>query len=129
VALQGDEGGAPDAQEALHLVEAMLADHATRAPGFALVRESWDALVKRFPGDSAARVIDELGGLCTRRDRQDFVAFFQPRAEALRGGPRKYAQALESIDICIATSSAGEAAPRTRAAPPPKRAKGKSRAR
>jgi len=56
------------------------------------------------------------------RERQDFAAFFQPRIEAMRGGPIKYAQALEAIDVCVAAAGASAAASPQPAAPAKKRA-------
>ncbi|HET9652556.1 MAG TPA: ERAP1-like C-terminal domain-containing protein, partial [Usitatibacter sp.] len=125
MALREPSAGGLDAHETMSLVEDALDDDANRAPAFAFVREHWDELVKRLPTESAGRLIRPLGGLCSRRDRQDFAAFFQQRAQDLHDGPRRYTQALEKIDICIASSSAGErsAAPviKRKAAPRPGR--------
>ena len=116
LALGDENAGGLRPAEAQRFLEETLADDANRAPAFAYVRDHWAAWVAKLPPDSPSRLIDPLGGLCTRRDRQDFVAFFQPRVDSMRGAPRKYAQALESIDVCIAAASAaGEPAPAIKA--------------
>jgi len=46
------------------------------------------------------------GGFCDEPSRQEFVAFFQDRVKDYIGGPRNYAQALESIRLCQAHRTA-----------------------
>ena len=102
LALRDPQSGGLQPAEALELLEKMLADDANRVPAFAWVRDHWDAVLAKLPPESAARLIPPLANLCTRRERQDFAAFLQPRVDQLRGAPLRYAQALESIDTCIA---------------------------
>jgi len=40
--------------------------------------------------------------MCTRDDRVQFVNFFKDRAPKFLGGPRRFDQALERIDLCVA---------------------------
>lgn len=116
LALRDPNAGGLPPSEAQRLLEKTLHDDANRVPAFAFVRDHWDAWVAKLPPDSPSRLIDPLGQLCTKRDRQEFVAFFQPKVDAMRGAPREYAQALESIDVCIAAASApGEPAPAVKA--------------
>ena len=49
----------------------------------------------------------EMSGLCTAHDRDAFREFWSAKAEAVQGGPRSYAQALEAIDICVASMKHG----------------------
>jgi hypothetical protein len=107
----GDERVPIDGREALNLLEDALQDDANRGPAFTFVRTNWEALQSRLPPESGAWLLRPMGDLCTPRERQEFVAFFEPRAKALRGGPRSYAQAAESIDICLASRTGQAAAP------------------
>jgi len=107
----GDDRVPIDGREALNLLEDALQDDANRGPAFTFIRANWEALQSRLPPESGAWLLRPMGDLCTPRERQEFVAFFEPRAKALRGGPRSYAQAAESIDICLASRSGQAAAP------------------
>jgi hypothetical protein len=49
-----------------------------------------------------ARLMEPLGALCTREERELFFGFFKDRARKVLGGPRQYRQALERIDLCLA---------------------------
>jgi alanyl aminopeptidase len=129
LALREANAGGLEPAEAMLFMEKMLADEASRAPGFAVLRERWDAWVAKLPPESAARLLEPLGDLCTRRDRQEFVAFFPPRVENLRGAPRRYAQALESMDVCIAAAAVVSTAERAPAVKPAKKAKPRPRGR
>ena len=60
----------------------------------------------KLPPDSAARLATPLGELCTPQARATFVGFCRERAPRFLGGAKRYAQALESIDLCIAATSA-----------------------
>ena len=119
-ALHDEGSGGMQPAETLYFLEKMLADEANRTAGFAALRERWDAWLAKLPPESAARLIDPLANLCARRERQEFAAFFQPRIATLRGAPSRYANALESIDVCIAATSASSA---ERAAAPVPRVK------
>ena len=41
--------------------------------------------------------------LCTPQDRGALVALYQDKIADVPGGPRNLAQALEGVDICIAS--------------------------
>ncbi len=122
LALRDQKAGGLEPSEALELFEKVLYDDANRGPGFTWVRDHWDAIVAKLPPETAVRLIRPLGGLCTRRERQEFAGFFQPRIEAMRGGPIKYLQALETMDVCIASASASAVSSPQAAAPAKKRA-------
>jgi alanyl aminopeptidase len=107
IAMRAGEG--PDALgggELEMLLEGALGDDANRLASFAYLREHWDPLAARIPAWSVMRLASALGRLCTPAERETFSAFFRERAEKFPGGPMNYAQALETIDICIAARSA-----------------------
>jgi len=95
-----------DGGEAYFLMIDALEDEANRAAAFDFLRVHFDALVAKLPPDSAARLATPLGELCSPDARATFVAFYRDRAPRYLGGAKRYAQALESIDLCIAATSA-----------------------
>jgi alanyl aminopeptidase len=97
------EPGALDARESLLLLAEALSDKRGREPAFAFVRQHWDALIARLPPESSVRLVRPLGDLCASGSRERFAAFFAPKVDAMRGGPLAYRQALEAIDICVAS--------------------------
>jgi alanyl aminopeptidase len=107
LALRAD-GGAPllDGREAYLVASRAMQDDDNRAAAFTFVRGQWDALVAKFPKDWPIRVTRPLGALCTPEERAAYVDFFGERAAAFLGGPKQYAEALETIDICIAVRQA-----------------------
>jgi alanyl aminopeptidase len=48
------------------------------------------------------------GEFCDPAHRREVAEFFQERASKLPGGPRNLAQALEGIDLCVASRAAQE---------------------
>jgi alanyl aminopeptidase len=87
-----------DANNALYEV---LEDEANRGPAFAYLRANWDAVVAKLPAESPSWLISPLAALCTPEERATFAEFFKDRAARLFGGPKRYQESLESIDICI----------------------------
>ncbi len=79
-----------------------LEDDANRAAAFAYLRTNWDALVAKLPAEAPAYLLTPLGSLCTPADRTAFSTFFRERSTQFLGGPKRFEQALESIDICNA---------------------------
>jgi hypothetical protein len=97
-----------DGRDAFFLVENAIDDDFNRGAAFAYIRAHYADLVAKVPEDTPAYFIIRLGrGLCTRDDREAFVAFFGERAQQLLGGPHAYDQALEAIDLCVAARAAG----------------------
>lgn len=90
-----------DGRDAYTFLDATLYDPFNRPAGFAFLRAHWDALVAKLPAESTSRLIRPLGGLCTAAERDAFVEFFRERGE----NRLAYTQALESIDICIASNA------------------------
>jgi hypothetical protein len=89
-------------RDARDLVEDALEDEVNRRPAFDFVRANYDALVAKLPEYSMTRLMEPLGELCTREERELFFGFFKDRARKVLGGQRQYRQALERIDLCLA---------------------------
>ena len=98
LALQKELSG----RDARDLVEDALEDEVNRRPAFDFLRTHYDALVAKLPEHSMARLMEPLGELCTREERELFAGFFKDRAPQVLGGPRQYRQSLERIDLCLA---------------------------
>ena len=91
-------------RDVLLLVEDALEDDGGRSNAFAFVRTHYDALAAKVPPETPGNFARSLERLCTAGDRAAFVDFFGERAPRLNGGAKKYRQALDSIDICVAST-------------------------
>ncbi len=91
-----------EGRDTLAMMEAALIDDDNREAAFAFVRGHFDALVARVPKDTPGNFITESGKLCTPSALAEFRSFFQERAAKFNGGPRRYRQALERIELCVA---------------------------
>jgi alanyl aminopeptidase len=92
-----------DGREALYFLErGMLEDDTDRVAAFDFVRAHFDALVAKLPPDTQSDLVAPLGELCRAPERSTFVGFFADRAPRFLGGSKRYTEALESIDLCIA---------------------------
>jgi alanyl aminopeptidase len=91
-----------DGREALYFLERMLFDDFNRVAAFDFIRAHFDALVAKLPPETPADLVTPLGELCRQPDRSTFAAFFADRAPRFLGGAKRYAEALESIDLCVA---------------------------
>ncbi len=76
----------------------------------AFVREHAASLLPRLPRELAAYSIDALTSSCDPAKREDAAAWGQVHIAPLAGGPRVLAQALETMDQCIAERPAQRAA-------------------
>ncbi|MEK7738389.1 MAG: M1 family aminopeptidase [Pseudomonadota bacterium] len=95
-----------DARESVSILQnaANSGDYAVSLQAF--LQSRYDELLSRLPADYGAR-LPELGRLlCDANARNAFEAWFAPRAKKYPGGIRNFAQALESIDICLASRTA-----------------------
>lgn len=101
LAKEGDKDQVNGRDVLLFLNDALEDEH-NRAATFSFVRGHFDALAAKLPQDTAGQVMTPLARLCTKDDRVLFVNFFKDRAPKFLGGPRRYEQALERIDLCIA---------------------------
>jgi alanyl aminopeptidase len=98
------------AHETIRVVSGVAAYRPSAPAAFAFLRERWDALVARLPVDSGAGLVLVGTRTCDPALRGEVATFFDGRTTTRKGGPRTYAQALESMDACIAWSKANGAA-------------------
>jgi cytosol alanyl aminopeptidase len=101
VAKEGTQDKVRGPDVLLFLSDALEDEH-NRAAAFTFVRGNFDALNAKLPQDTAGQTMSSLSRLCTKDDRAMFVNFFKDRAPKFLGGQRRYEQALERIDLCIA---------------------------
>ena len=94
-----------DGREAYTFLEMALEDNFNRGTAFEHLRGHWDALQAKLPAESVARLLRRLPGLCTRAERDAYVAFFKERAPGHLGGRLAYEQTLEAIEICITSNA------------------------
>jgi alanyl aminopeptidase len=73
-----------------------------RVRAFDWVTSHFDALAERLATTRAGYVPLAFGGFCSVEDRGRVESFFGPRIEALPGGPRNLAAALETAGLCAA---------------------------
>jgi aminopeptidase N len=99
-----------DARDSFGLVFAASGDPQTAKVTFEFLKANYDAVVKRLPsaaGTDYRAFLPFVGaGFCDDPSRQEFVTFFQDRVKDYVGGPRNYAEALESIRLCQAHRAA-----------------------
>jgi alanyl aminopeptidase len=70
------------------------------------VKTHFDRLVERMPRQGRG-VLLRLGAvLCDEEKLKDYEAFFKERADKVLGGPRIYANTVETIQSCIAIKRA-----------------------
>lgn len=67
---------------------------------FTFMKENYDAIVARLPGEVAAFTPRFGEPFCSEPGRAQVEAFFKDRVEKLTGAPRTLAQVLESIKLC-----------------------------
>jgi len=95
-----------DGRDALSLLSAALNDELNREAAFDFLRAHFDAIAAKLPEDSPGRLTTPLAELCTPAARATFVEFWRDRAPRFLDGAKRYAEALESIDLCIAARAA-----------------------
>ncbi len=82
----------------------------TRSLPFEFVEQNLDTILAKLPREVAedfAAALPSLGGnFCDAGGRAQVDEFFRDRVKEYTGGPRRLAQALESIDLCSARSGA-----------------------
>ena len=91
-----------DPREAFAIVAAQARDGATRGAAYDFLKGSYDALGKRLPRDAAAGFPGYAVGFCDDEHLEDARAFFTAREAHVTGGPRRLAQALETLQLCAA---------------------------
>jgi alanyl aminopeptidase len=66
---------------------------------------SWDILVRRLPRGALTRLLSVVSESCSMDERAEGERVFGPRARSMLGGPRRFAGALETLDLCMAQRS------------------------
>ena len=99
-----------DVRETVHLIFSGLNEPRTQTLPFEFVKAHHDEILKRVPRegdlDAAASLVFVGGPFCDEPSRVAFVDFFKDRVGNFLGGPRNYAQVLESIRLCEARRAA-----------------------
>jgi hypothetical protein len=72
----------------------------------AFLKQNIDALLAKLPNELQPEVIEMVWGLCDDKRLREAEALFKDRAPRITGGPRRLAQVLEGISLCIAEQSA-----------------------
>jgi hypothetical protein len=102
-----------DPREAFGLFFGPLGDRETRTAPFEFIKAHIAEVEKSLPSaaglDFRAFLPFTGQGFCDEAGRKEFVDFFQERVRTYNGGPRNYAQALESIRLCEAKVAAQSA--------------------
>jgi hypothetical protein len=87
-----------------------LENRTTAEVPFEFTRAHWNELVDKLPhevgSDYAAALPRVGGGICDPVTEQQYVSFFESRAQNYTGAPRTFAQTRESIEVCIAQKNA-----------------------
>jgi alanyl aminopeptidase len=78
----------------------------TREVAYTFVKEHYDALAARMPEERVSSLVWAGSSFCDPVRRQEVAAFFSERTGRAPGGARDLAQALESMDLCIALKQA-----------------------
>ncbi|HZJ54129.1 MAG TPA: M1 family metallopeptidase, partial [Myxococcaceae bacterium] len=76
-----------------------------RARMLAGVDRNWDTLVAVMPRGGLTRFLSLVGESCSGDERAEAERIFDSRASRMLGGPRRFARALERLDLCMAQRS------------------------
>jgi alanyl aminopeptidase len=104
LALTFEAQGAPariDGRGAYTLLRRGLEDDEARPAVFGHLLANLGAIEGKLPKDTMAALFEPMGRLCTPMQRELFVAAFAGRAPRYMTGALRYAQAVESIELCI----------------------------
>jgi hypothetical protein len=78
---------------------------------FAWLTTNWEAARKKTPGSFGSRaLVRTLAGACSKADRDQQLAFFEPRAKTLAGAERPMAEYVEEASSCIELRARGAGA-------------------
>ena len=77
-------------------------DDGARGAALEFLRDHFEALVKKLPPNALSRLMRDMTGLCTPKERDTFVAILGETSSRFQGGPFQYRQTLEAIDLCLA---------------------------
>ena len=98
--------GALRVRETRTYLRELFADAERRAGAWAWLRKDFARLTAPVPKDGHARFIALTAQLCTDSARGEIEWFFKPMVKELVGAPRTFANALETVDRCVAARKA-----------------------
>jgi alanyl aminopeptidase len=94
-------------RETIPLVMGATKSPVTRTLAYDFVRSNFDALASRLPRrEGGASLVGAASVLCDDGKREEIEAFFKGRLQKSLGGPRRYAQAMETLRNCSVFKSA-----------------------
>ena len=82
-------------------VEPPLDSTVGRSRMLAGIDRSWDTLVALMPRGGLTRFFSAIGESCSADERAEAERVFGPRVKHILGGPRRFALALERLDLCM----------------------------
>jgi hypothetical protein len=88
--------------EALTPLRVQMGDERTREAAWQFLEQNFDAILARVADTRAGGLPNFAVPFCSKEMADKVQAFFQPRIEKLRGGPRSLAGAVESLQLCAA---------------------------
>jgi alanyl aminopeptidase len=91
-----------DTREGMRLLWTSAGDYRTRDLALEFLKTNWDTLITKLPKDGGANLVWMAGSFCDEKSRDEARTFFDGRSTKYLGGPRTFALAMESIDLCIA---------------------------
>jgi len=94
--------GALRVRETRTYLRELFTDAERRAGAWAWLRKDFQRLTAPVPKEAHARFIALTGQLCTDAARGEIDWFFKPMVKDLVGAPRTFANALETVDRCVA---------------------------
>ena len=89
-------------REGLQIVRAALAYPAARVDALAWLGAHFGEVDARLPREQQSILATWAADACTPAERAQFVALLGPRLATVDAGARRYRQALERIDLCLA---------------------------
>ena len=102
-----------DMRETANLLFSPLGQRKTERMPFDFVKEHYEEILKRAPrgggSEFGARMQMVGEGFCDAESLQEFSSFFEDKTKTFTGGPRIYANVVESIRLCSAKKAAQEA--------------------
>jgi alanyl aminopeptidase len=101
--------GGAKARFSMSLLESALEDDVNRAPTLAWIATNIEPLSANLPSEQQGFLATFANDACTARERVLFVGAFEAHLAKVEGGVRRYKQALEKIDSCLALRRAQQA--------------------
>ncbi len=95
-----------DIRESMVLVWGSLDHRTTRKLAYQFVRENLTTIANRAPEETRLELADVPAVQCDASLRREIETLFKPHVEAVPGGQRIFAQAMERMELCIAERKA-----------------------